>query len=162
MVTTSKEDSITERSLDLTIPYYISELARRGHEDLQVGDYVRVSGLDGQYELMDIMWKYGSVRIRQVGQVESMTMPWTYLAPLRNEVVGSKTALKAVGDWLFKGSRVYLLCEPGVPLRVTKIHWDRATSDLQDGQGRVYKNVSWNDIDFWDDVDYHLPDDEPN
>ncbi|MGO9570477.1 MAG: hypothetical protein ACLP5H_23345 [Desulfomonilaceae bacterium] len=160
MITTSKDYLISERSLDLTIPFYFSSLARQRQEDLQVGDYVCVSGLEGKYELMDIMWKYGSVRIRRIGHSESMTMPWIYVKPLRNGVVRSKTVMKAVGNWLFRGSRVYLSSEPDRILRTVKIDWGAGTSDVEDEDGRVFHDISWNDLEFWNPEDYHLPGDE--
>lgn len=145
------------RSLDLALPFYFSGLARRRQEDLRVGDYVQVCGLDKRYELMDILWKYGSVRVRQVGRLDSMTMPWHLVMPWKKEVIRSKTVMRVIGDWLFRGNRVYLLPEPGRMLKTKRINWNRETSDLEDEQGRVYLDVPWDNIEFWDPVEYHLP-----
>ncbi len=46
-------------------------------------------------------------------------------------------------------------------LKQRKIHWDRQTCDVEDEDGNVFYDVSWDDLEFWDDVEYHLPD-EPN
>lgn len=145
--------------LDLALPYYFSDPARRRQEDLQIGDYVQVPGLDKRYELMDILWKYGSVRVRQVGRLDSTTMPWYLVMPWKKEVIRSKTLTRAVGDWLFCGNRVYLLPEPDRMLKTRKINWDGETSDVEDEQGRVYREVPWDTLEFWDPVDFHLPDD---
>jgi hypothetical protein len=61
-------------------PYWFTALARERGEDLQVGDYVRV-GTDEKYELMDVFWEYGEVRVRAVGSVESQVMPWRHIRP---------------------------------------------------------------------------------
>jgi len=77
-----------------------------------------------------------------------------------SKIIRSETVTRAVGDFLFLGNRVYLLAQPNRILTVKKIHWDRETSDLQDEQGRVYRDVSWDEMEFADDVDYHIADDE--
>jgi hypothetical protein len=148
------------RSLDLALPYYFSGLAHRRQEDIQVGDYVQVSGLNKKFELVDILWKYGSVRVRQVGRLDSMSMPWHLVKPWKKEVIRSRTVMRALGDWLFRGNRVYLLPEPDRMLRTRKINWDRETSDVEDEHGKVYREVPWDTLEFWEPVDYHLPDDE--
>ena len=68
----------------------------------------------------------------------------------------ARSSMQAIGNWLFKGSFVYLLAEPEIPLRVKRINWGRQTSDLQDGQGRIYPDISWDDMEFWNPEDYHL------
>jgi hypothetical protein len=45
-------------------------------------------------------------------------------------------------------------------LKQRKIHWDQQTCDVEDADGKVLYDVSWDDLEFWDPVDYHLPDDE--
>ena len=67
---------------------------------------------------------------------------------------------QALGDALFRNSRVFLLSEPDRVLKQRKIHWDRQTCDVEDEDGRVFYDVSWDDLEFVDDVDYHLPEDE--
>ncbi len=94
---------------ELTVPYHFSDLAWRRGEHLEVSDYVTVRGLDRKYELVDIYPQFGSVRVREIGKVECLLLPWTYVTPWKNKVASSKTALRAVSDWLFRGSRVYLL-----------------------------------------------------
>jgi hypothetical protein len=56
--------------------------------------------------------------------------------------------MQAVGDWLFRGSRVYRLSEPDRMLKQRKIHWNRQTCDVEDEDGTVFYDVSWDDIDF--------------
>ena len=73
----------------------------------------------------------------------------------------ARSSLQAVGDWLFRGSRVYLSSEPDKMLKTVKINWDKETSDVEDEQGRVFYDIPWDDLEFWDPEDYHLPD-EPN
>ncbi len=77
-----------------------------------------------------------------------------------SKVIRSETVIRAVGDFLFLGNRVYLLIQPDRILTVKKIHWDRKTSDLEDEWGQVYRDVSWDEMEFADDVEYHFPDDE--
>jgi hypothetical protein len=70
----------------------------------------------------------------------------------------SCSSMQVIGDWLFKGSDVYLLSDPGTRLKVKRINWDAETSDLIDAQGRLYKDVSWDSMEFWSPQDYHLAD----
>jgi len=72
----------------------------------------------------------------------------------------SRCSMQAIGDWLFGRNRVYLLSEPDRVLKQRKIHWDRQTCDVEDEAGRVFYDVSWDDLEFVDDVQYHFPDDE--
>jgi hypothetical protein len=65
--------------------------------------------------------------------------------------------MQAVGDWLFGKKLVYRVSEPDRMLRQRKIHWDRETSDLEDEHGRLYYNVSWDDIEFVDGLEHHCP-----
>jgi hypothetical protein len=155
-----RESATTRQSQELSVPYYFSDVARQRQQNIEIGDYVRVSGLQNKYELMDIIWKYGSVRVRQVGHIESMTMPWNAVTPWKKEVIRSKTALRAVGNWLFRGSEVYLLSEPDRTLRTVKINWDAQTTDLRDEDGQVFHDVPWDDLEFWNPEDYHLADEQ--
>ncbi len=147
--------------LELAVPYYFSSLAREREQDIEIGDYVRVRSLDKRYELMGVFPKRSSVRVREGGSTEELVLPWHLVTPWSDKVIRSNAIFQGVGDWLFKGSWVYLLTEPETPLRVKRIHWDRQTSDLQDKQGRFYRGVSWDELEFWNPVDYHFPDD-PN
>ena len=72
----------------------------------------------------------------------------------------ARSSMQAVGDWLFRGSRVYRLSEPDRMLKTKKIHWDAETSEVQDEDGNVFYDVPWDEIEFWNPEDYHLPDDE--
>jgi hypothetical protein len=146
--------------LDLTIPYWFSSMARRRHEDLQVGDYVTVQGLgkDKKFELVDVFPQFGSCRVRAIGEIECLLIPWAYVSSWERRRTSALT--QAVGNWLFGKNRVYRLSEPDRMLRQRKIHWDRQTCDVEDEDGQVFYEVPWDDLEFADDVEYHLPDDE--
>ncbi|MGB6067997.1 MAG: hypothetical protein WBG50_24590 [Desulfomonilaceae bacterium] len=154
--------SMTGESRESTIPYYFSDLARGRQQDIQVGDYVRVRGLDQKCQLMDIFPRLGSVLVREIGSLESMTVPWNGVSPWKNEVIRSKTVMQTIGDWLSRGSRVYLLSEPHRMLKQRKIHWDRQTCDVESEDGTMFYDVPWGSLEFWDPVDYNLPDDNSN
>ena len=62
-------------------PYWFTSLAKVRGEDLQVGDYVRVVGLEGKHELTAIFWEFGEVEIRSVGSDEYQGMPWKHIRP---------------------------------------------------------------------------------
>ena len=72
----------------------------------------------------------------------------------------SKSLTQAIGDWLFRGNRVYMLSAPNRMLTTKRINWDRETSDVEDEDGNVFYDVPWDDLEFWNPEDYHLPDDE--
>jgi len=147
--------------LDLTVPYWFSSMARRRQENIQVSDYVKVRGLDNKYEMIDIFPQFGSCRVRAMGETECLLIPWAYLSPW-TETKGKRTSAltQAVGNWLFRGNRVYRLSEPDRMLKQRKINWDRQTCDLDDEDGTVFFDVSWDELEFWEPVDYHLPGDE--
>jgi hypothetical protein len=150
--------SKTRESRKLTIPYYFSRLAQRRNENLELGDYVKVRGLDKKYELMDVFPRFGSVLVREVGAEECMTVPWNAVSPWKKEVVRSKTEMQAIGSWIFGGCRVYTLDQPNRMLKQRKIHWDRQTCDVEDEDGRVFLDVPWTNLEFWDDVEFNIPD----
>jgi hypothetical protein len=77
-----------------------------------------------------------------------------------SKIIRSKTVIPAIVNWLFGGYRVYRLSEPDRMLKQRKIHWDTQSCDVEDEEGRVYHDVSWDDLEFWDDVEYHFPDDD--
>jgi len=70
----------------------------------------------------------------------------------------SKTVMQAVGDWLFRGNRVYILSAPNRMLTTKRINWDRETSDVEDENGNVFYDLPWDDLEFWNPEDYHLAD----
>jgi len=76
-------------------------------------------------------------------------------------MIEARSSMQAIGDWLFRGSRVYRLAEPDRMLTTVKIHWDSQTSDVEDGAGSVFYDVSWDELEFWDLEGFHLAD-EPN
>jgi hypothetical protein len=146
--------------LDLTIPYHFSSLARKRQEDLLIGDYVTVRGLgkDKKFELVDIYPQFGSCRVRAVGETSCLLMPWAYLSPWKERRTSALT--QALGNWLFGRNLVYRLSEPDRMLRQRKIHWDRQTCDVENADGKVLYDVPWDDLEFWDDVEFNLPDEE--
>jgi hypothetical protein len=153
--------------LDLALPYHFSNVARRTGESLRRGDHVRIRGLQKgrKFQLVDIYPQYGWVRVREVGGTEpdgiELGMPWHHVIPWKKEIIRSNTVMRAVGDWLFGKNLVYRLSEPDRVLKQRKIHWGQETCDVEDEDGRVIHDVPWDDLDFWEPVDYHLPD-EPN
>jgi hypothetical protein len=80
--------------------------------------------------------------------------------PLKNKDARSKTEMQIIGDWLFRGTRVYLLSEPDRILKQKKIRWDRQTCDVEDETGRVLHDIPWDDLEFWDEVEFNLPDED--
>lgn len=152
--------------LDLAKPYHFSDLARRRRENLQAGDYVRIRGLQRhrKFQLVDIYPQYGWVRVREVDGTEldgiELGMPWHHLTPWKKEIIRSGIVTQAIGNWLFGKNLVYRLSEPDRMLKQRQIHWDRQTCDVEDEDGTVFYDVSWDDLEFWDPVDYHFPDDE--
>jgi len=147
--------------LDLTIPYWFSSMARRRQENIQVSDYVKVRGLDNKYELLDVFPRFGSCRVRVIGETTCLLIPWAYVSPWKEAQEGrTNTLTQAIGNWLFGRNRVYRLSEPDRMLKQTKIHWNRHTCDVQAQDGTVFLDIPWDDLEFWDPVDYHLPDDE--
>lgn len=153
--------------LDLALPYNFSDVARRRGENLQAGDYVRIRGLQKhrKFQLVDIYPRYGWVRVREVGGTEpdgiELGMPWHHVTPWKEEIIRSNTVMRAVGDWLFGRNLVYRLSEPDRVLKQRKIHWDRQCVDVESEDGTVFYDVPWDDLEFVDDIEFHLPD-EPN
>jgi hypothetical protein len=123
-------------------------------ERLHVGDYVEIKGLDHTYVVVDIFPQFESVRLRRLRSRAEMVVPIRLVQPWRQ----SKNMTQAIGDWLFKGSDVYLLSDPGTRLKVRKINWDRGSSDLEDTEGRFYKDMPWDYIEFWYPIEAHFPD----
>jgi hypothetical protein len=78
----------------------------------------------------------------------------------QKEVIRSDAAMQAIGSWLFRGSRVYRLSEPDRMLKTKRINRGRETTDVQDDAGRVFYDVSWDSLEFWNPEDYHLADDD--
>jgi hypothetical protein len=147
----------TGQYLDLTIPYWFSRTARLRQENLLPGDYVTVRGLEKEkkFELIDIYPQFGSCRVRLVGETSCLLMPWAYLSPWKEKRTSALT--QALGNWLFGRNLVYRLSEPDRMLKQKKIHWDRQTCDVEDEDGTVFYDVSWDELEFWDPVECRLP-----
>ncbi|MGB6068406.1 MAG: hypothetical protein WBG50_26650 [Desulfomonilaceae bacterium] len=148
--------------LDLALPYHFSNLARRTGVSLRRGDHVRIRGLQKhrKFQLVDIYPEYGWVRVREVGGTEpdgiELGMPWHHVEPWKREIMRSNTMMQAVGDWLFGKNLVYRVSEPDRMLKTLKVKWDSETSDVQAQDGTVFRDVPWDELDFWDPEDYHL------
>ena len=69
-----------------------------------------------------------------------------------------KSSMQAISNWLFGQNPVYRLSEPERILKQRKIHWDRQTSDVEDEDGNVLRDVPWYDLEFVDNIECHLPD----
>jgi len=75
-------------------------------------------------------------------------------------MIETRSVTQVIGDWLFRGTRLYLLSAPGRMLEQRKIHWGRQTCDVEDPDGKVLYEVPWDRLEFWDPVEYNLPDDD--
>jgi hypothetical protein len=84
----------------------------------------------------------------------------TKTASAKGKSIRSRKAMQTIGDWLFRGNKVYMLAAPNRMLTTRRINWDRETSDVQDEDGNVFYDVSWHEIEFWNPEDYHLPEDD--
>jgi len=89
-----------------------------------------------------------------------MTYKRAKTASEQGKPIQSKTAMQAIGDWLFRGNQVYMLSAPNRMLKTVRINWGRQSSDVEDEDGNVFYDVCWDDLEFWNPEDYHLPDDE--
>ncbi len=147
---------LREKSQELTVPYWFSSAARLKRQNLIIGDFVTVRGLDKKFELVDVFPRFGSCRVRAVAETESLLMPWAYVSPWKERRTSALT--QAIGNWLFGGNRVYRLAEPDRVLKQRKIHWDRESVDVEDETGQVFYDVPWDDLEFVDDIEFHLPD----
>ena len=79
---------------------------------------------------------------------------------MRKDKNSSQTALRAVYNWLFRGTQVYRLSEPDRVLTTLRINWDAQTTDLKDQDGTVFYGVPWTDLEFLRPQDYHLAGDD--
>lgn len=68
------------------------------------------------------------------------------------------TTVTAIGNWLFGGNRVFRLSDPSKMLTQKTIHWDKETCDVEDQNGTIIYDVPWAELDFWDDMEYHIAD----
>jgi len=150
----------TRQFQELTVPYYFSSITRQRGDDIRIGDYVAISGLDKKFELIDIIWQYGSVRVREVGGIEGYVFPWGNIRPWQSKDETSKTPLMAIYNWIFRGTRVYRLSEPDRVLTTVRINWDAQSTDLQDADGTVFRDIPWTDVEFLHPEDYHLAGDD--
>lgn len=80
-----EEWSPRERFQD-TIPYYFSSPARERGENLRVGDFVRLSGLDDKFEVVGICRRRNSVRVRAIDRTDQMYLPMYHVRPWKVEV----------------------------------------------------------------------------
>ena len=46
--------------------------------------------------------------------------------------------------------------EPDRMLKTLKVNWDSETSDVQAQDGTVFRDVPWDELEFWNPEDYHL------
>jgi hypothetical protein len=148
---------ILERSLDLTIPYYFSSVARDSGEALRIGDQVRVRGLENKFELLDIVPRESSVTVREVHGFEAAIIPWDVVMPWRRDVIKSTAITQAIGDWLFLKHRVYRLKDPARMLKQLEINWNQGTCDVEDEDGNVFYGIPWKELEFVDQIYYHPP-----
>jgi hypothetical protein len=88
MRATDEKPEPKKRFLELTIPFHFSTAARASRRNLEVGDFVRLRGLDGEddkYELVSIHRRRNSVRVKRIGSTDQLYLPWWHVKPW-NEV----------------------------------------------------------------------------
>src|SRR5208283_4006910 len=85
-----REVATTQQFQELRVPYYFSDIARLRQENIEVGDFVQVRGLEKKYKLIDIYPQFGSVRVRAVGDIEGYVFPWTCIRPCKTKDETSK------------------------------------------------------------------------
>ncbi len=71
-------------------------------------------------------------------------------------MIEARSSMQAIGDWLFRGSQVYMLGEPDRILKTVRVNWDAQTSDVQAEDGTMFWDVPWDRLEFWNPEDYHL------
>ena len=76
--------------------------------------------------------------------------PWDMVTPWKDEVISSKTVMRAIGNSMFRRNRVYKLSEPDRALKQKQIHWDTETCDVEDEDGTVSYDVPWDELEFAD------------
>jgi hypothetical protein len=127
-------------------PYWFTARAKDRGEDLEIGDYVRLSfGQDEKYKLTEIFWEYGSVRVQQAGGTEGMVLPWRFVKPWPHK----RTLTQALGDGLYRGTLVCRVDEPDRVLKVRRVNWDRESTLVEDEDGKVFE-LSWDETEFWE------------
>ena len=78
----------------------------------------------------------------------------------QKEIIRSKTVMQAIGNWLFRGSQVYVLDQPDRTLKTKRINWNRETTDVEDETGTVFNDIPWERLEFRHPEDYHLAGDD--
>jgi hypothetical protein len=81
----NSEPGAKEQYVEMTIPFYFSPSARAVGLNLKVGDFVRLPGLDDKFELVGIYQRSNSVRVRAVGQIDQLYIPWWHVRPWQEE-----------------------------------------------------------------------------
>src|SRR5208337_2139239 len=100
-------------------------------------------GLEKKYRLINLYPQFGSVRVRAVGDIEAYVFPWTGIKPWEGKDETSKIAMRAIYNWLFRGTHVYRLSDPDRKLTTVKVNWDAQTTDLRDEDGNVFYGIPW-------------------
>jgi hypothetical protein len=79
------EPSAKGEYVEMTIPYYFSSLARAIGLNLKIGDLVRLPGMNDKYELIAIIRRRNSVRVRAIGRTDQLYLPWWHVRPWKEE-----------------------------------------------------------------------------
>jgi hypothetical protein len=77
--------SAKEQFVELAVPFHFSSAARAIGQDLRVGDFVRLSGLEDKCELVGIFRRRNSVRVRALGLTDQLYLPWWDVRPWEEE-----------------------------------------------------------------------------
>ena len=66
------------------IPYYFSKAAREAREQIVVGCYVTVPGLQRRFRVLDIMRRLGSIRLKDPEGIQ-FVFPWGMVLPVHTQ-----------------------------------------------------------------------------
>ncbi|MGO9570405.1 MAG: hypothetical protein ACLP5H_22970 [Desulfomonilaceae bacterium] len=85
MRATDEGTSAKEQFIEMTIPFWFSSVARAVGLSLKIGDFVSLSGLKDKFELVGIYRRRNSVRVRRIGQIDQLYIPWWHVEPWEEE-----------------------------------------------------------------------------
>jgi len=79
------ENNAKGQFVEMTVPFWFNSVARIIGQNLKIGDFVRLSGLDHKYELVGIFRRRNSVRVRAIGRTDQLYLPWWHVRPWQEE-----------------------------------------------------------------------------
>ena len=85
-MTAEENEPVAEKQfVEMAVPFYFSSAARAIGQDLKIGGFVRLPGLDHKYELISIHRRRNSVRVRAIGFTDQLYLPWWDVHPWEEE-----------------------------------------------------------------------------